>query len=53
MVAATASKRPVTVYVTEFEFGFRLSRQTIPAGRVRFVMRNNGALLHNFDLIGV
>jgi plastocyanin len=42
-----------TVAVTEYEYGFKLSRQTVPAGRVTFVMRNSGAIVHNFDLIGV
>jgi plastocyanin len=46
-------KHLTRVYVTEFEFGFKLSRQTVPAGKVTFVMRNNGAIIHNFDLIGV
>jgi plastocyanin len=50
---AAAGKRVTKVYVTEFEFGFKLSRQTVPAGKVTFVMRNNGAIIHNFDLIGV
>jgi plastocyanin len=46
--------KPATkVVVTEFEFGFKLSRQTVPAGKVTFVMQNNGALIHNFDLIGI
>ena len=51
--AAARPKPPVKVVVIEYEFGFRLSRQTVPAGRVTFVMRNVGALIHNFDLIGV
>jgi plastocyanin len=50
---SAAKARLTRVYVTEFEFGFRLSRQTVPAGRVTFVMRNNGAIIHNFDVIGV
>ena len=50
---SAAKTRLTKVYVTEFEFGFRLSRQTVPAGRVTFVMRNNGAIIHNFDVIGV
>jgi hypothetical protein len=29
--AATAAKRPVKVYVNEYEFGFKLSRETVPA----------------------
>jgi len=50
--ATAKTKRPVKVYVTEYEFAFKLSRQTVPAGRVMFVMRNVGAIIHKFDLIG-
>jgi plastocyanin len=50
-LAATPKPKPVTVYVTEYEFGFKLSRQTVHPGRVTFVMRNNGTIIHNFDLI--
>ena len=46
-------KTVTTVTVTEYEYGFKLSRQTVPAGKVKFVMRNSGAIVHNFDLIGV
>jgi plastocyanin len=42
-----------TVDVNEFEFGFELSRETVPAGKVTFDMRNTGAIVHNFDIIGV
>jgi plastocyanin len=42
-----------TVTVLEYEYGFKLSRQTVPRGKVRFVMGNTGAIVHNFDLIGV
>jgi uncharacterized cupredoxin-like copper-binding protein len=44
-------QRVTTVDVTEYEFGFDLSRTTVPAGKVVFVMRNSGAIVHNFDLI--
>jgi plastocyanin len=43
---------PRTISVDEYEFGFTLSQQTISAGKVTFQMRNIGALMHNFDLIG-
>jgi plastocyanin len=46
-------ERVTTVDVSEFEFGFRLSHDTVPAGKVVFRMRNDGAILHNFDVIGV
>jgi plastocyanin len=42
----------VKIYVNEYEFGFKLSRVTVPAGRVTFIMRNSGAIIHNFDVIG-
>ena len=51
--AAAKTKPPVKITVDEYEFGFKLSRQTVPAGRVTIVMLNTGALIHNFDLIGV
>jgi plastocyanin len=44
-------QRVTTVDVTEYEFGFDLSRTTVPAGKVVFVMRNSGGIVHNFDLI--
>ena len=46
-------ERVTTVDVEEYEFGFKLSQETVPAGKVVFVMRNTGAILHNFDLINV
>ena len=46
-------ERVTTVDVEEYEFGFKLSQETVPAGRVVFLMRNTGAILHNFDLINV
>jgi plastocyanin len=49
---ALTVQRITTVDVSEFEFGFRLSRDTVPAGKVVFRMRNDGAILHNFDVIG-
>jgi|HubBroStandDraft_6_1064221.scaffolds.fasta_scaffold1865318_1 plastocyanin len=44
---------PRTISVEEYEFGFKLSRDTISAGRVTFVMTNVGSLMHDFDLVGV
>jgi plastocyanin len=49
----TPARKVTTVTVLEYEFGFKLSRQTVPAGKVRFVMANSGAIVHNFDVIGV
>jgi plastocyanin len=48
-----AVERVTTVDVNEFEFGFKLSQDTVRAGMVTFVMRNTGGILHNFDLIDV
>ena len=50
---ATPKKKVTTVTVNEYEYGFTLSRRTVPAGKVTFVMGNSGAIVHNFDLIGV
>src|SRR5207253_2342919 len=46
-------ERVTTVDVTEYEFGFKLSQETVRAGKVTFVMRNAGGIVHNFDLIGI
>jgi plastocyanin len=52
--ALAGKPKPATkVTVLEFEFGFKLSRTTVPAGRVAFVMGNSGAIVHNFDIVGV
>jgi plastocyanin len=48
----TPAEGPRTIDVNEYEFGFTLSKDTIPAGKVTFVMRNTGGLMHNFDLVG-
>ena len=50
---AATPKKVTTVTVNEYEYGFKLSRKTVPAGKVTFLMRNTGAIVHNFDLIGV
>jgi plastocyanin len=50
---ATAAAKPVRVTVLEYEFGFKLSRHTVPPGKVTFVMGNEGGIVHNFDIIGV
>jgi glucose/arabinose dehydrogenase len=41
-----------TVRVTMREFRFSLSRTRVPAGRVRFVVRNAGQLVHDFAIAG-
>jgi plastocyanin len=51
--SAVKPTKATTVTVLEYEFGFKLSRTTVPAGKVTFVMGNGGSIVHNFDLIGV
>jgi plastocyanin len=51
-VTTTTPLPPRTILVQEYDFGFKLSRQTISAGKVTFIMGNIGAVTHNFDLIG-
>jgi plastocyanin len=46
-------KPPLKVTVVEFDYGFKLSRKTVPAGKVTFVMGNAGAIVHNFVIVGV
>jgi glucose/arabinose dehydrogenase len=48
--APAGRKTPqVVVHVTAKDFSFALSRHSVPAGTtVRFVVRNDGAVLHNF-----
>jgi plastocyanin len=52
VVATTVRLPPRTIAVNEFEFGFSLSRNTISAGRVTFLMLNVGSLIHNFAIVG-
>jgi plastocyanin len=47
------AQRVTTVDVTEYEFGFKLSQTTVPAGKVVFRMTNAGGIVHNFDVIDV
>jgi uncharacterized cupredoxin-like copper-binding protein len=42
-----------TVQVGMYEYRFELSQSTIPSGTVTFVITNNGAEPHNFDIVGV
>ena len=49
---ATA-KGHTTVHVGMVEYRFKLTQSTVPAGKVTFVITNNGKLVHNFDIIGV
>jgi plastocyanin len=47
---AATPKPPVKVIVNEYDYGFKLSRQTVPAGKVTFIMRNTGLIVHNFAI---
>src|SRR4029079_13125047 len=51
-VTTPARLPPRTISVDEFEFGFSLSRHTISAGKVTFLMGNSGSLIHNFAVVG-
>jgi len=42
-----------TVNVSMLEYRFVLDKTTIPAGCTKFVITNNGAETHNFDITGV
>ena len=35
------------------EYAFDLSQTSVPAGCIQFVIKNNGAEVHNFDIQGV
>lgn len=58
---ATTSTQPTgsvgnaqtTVTVDMVEYHFTLSQSTIPSGQVTFIVKNNGAEDHNFDINGV
>ena len=45
-----ASPSATTVNVAIFDFGFTLSRTTVPCGQVTFVVVNTGQVFHNFDV---
>ena len=42
-----------TVTVNMIEYAFQLSQQSIPSGKVTFVIKNAGSDVHNFDINGV
>jgi len=42
-----------TVNVDMVEYSFKLSQTSIPSGQVTFVIKNDGAEVHNFDINGV
>ncbi len=49
----TVGNANTTVQVGMFEYGYTLSQSTVPSGQVTFVIKNNGAEVHNFSLPGV
>ena len=51
--AGTDAAPTITVRVVAKDFSFTLSRRSVPVGTtVRFVVRNDGATLHNFAIKG-
>lgn len=51
----TKPAQPATttvVRVAMFEFGFTLSRKTVPRGKVIFLVRNRGKVEHDFEILG-
>jgi uncharacterized cupredoxin-like copper-binding protein len=51
--AACASPQSTTVNVSELDYRYVLSRDTVACGTVTFVQKNDGGATHNFDLVGV
>jgi uncharacterized cupredoxin-like copper-binding protein len=50
--ALPAAMHDTTVKVTAKEYSFKLSRKTVPAGKVTFTIKNAGHLSHNFTING-
>jgi plastocyanin len=53
LVSTTYVASPRTITVQEYDIGFRLSKSTVPAGKITFKQVNTGQIVHNFDLVGV
>jgi len=54
LTATTTITAPsTTVTVSMVEYRFDLSQTAVPAGKVTFVVRNDGTVVHDFDLVGV
>jgi uncharacterized cupredoxin-like copper-binding protein len=49
---ANVGTAKTTVTVDMVEYAFKLSQATIPSGQVTFVVKNDGAEVHNFDING-
>jgi quinohemoprotein ethanol dehydrogenase len=50
---ATPTKGHTTIDVGMVEYRFQLTQSTVKAGKVTFVIKNKGKLVHNFDITGV
>ncbi len=50
--ASPAAVRTTTVKVVAKDFSFKLSRETVPHGRVTFVIKNDGQTMHDFAIAG-
>jgi len=51
-LALPSAAHDTTVRVTAREYSFKLSRKTVPAGKVTFTIKNAGHLSHNFTIAG-
>jgi uncharacterized cupredoxin-like copper-binding protein len=50
---ASCTTPTTTVNVGMREYAFDLDKTSVPAGCIQFVIKNNGQVVHNFNLIGV
>jgi uncharacterized cupredoxin-like copper-binding protein len=50
---STCTTPTTTVNVSMVEYRFDLDKSSVPAGCVQFVIKNNGQVQHNFDIVGV
>ena len=51
--ATCTSPQSSTVNVSEFEWGFTLSSNSVHCGTITFVQTNTGGVQHNFDVSGI
>jgi uncharacterized cupredoxin-like copper-binding protein len=51
-LARPSAMHKTTVRVMAKEYSFKLSRKTVPAGKVTFMIKNAGRLSHNFTIAG-
>ena len=52
-VPTTCSPATTTVNVSMVEYKFNLDKTSVPAGCIQFVIKNDGQVVHNFNLIGI